>query len=95
MTKYIVERWFIFITALVILFFALIMSGQVKAQYELLGKLSPYLKFEVNPNFSLFSGDKKLVTIDYKGRVIYEKDYNPDEASKAFWELIASKHDCK
>ncbi len=96
----VIERWFIVYTILAILFFAFIMSGQAKAQYEIFSKIGSYISTDNTlgrdkSDIIVYGAGKKLVTITYKGQIVFEDDYNPDEVAKAFWENLGEKRNCK
>lgn len=100
MTKSIIERWFIICTVLAVMFFAFIMSGKAKAQYEILGKISSYIATDNTfgrdkSDIVIYGAGKKLVTITYKGQIVYEEGYDPDVTAKAFWESLNEKRSCK
>jgi hypothetical protein len=100
MTKLIIERLSIVLTILAFLFFAFIMTGKAKAQYEILGKISSYIATDNTfgrdkSDIVIYGAGKKLVTITYKGQIVYEDDYDPDVTAKAFWENLGEKRSCK
>ena len=44
-------------------------------------------------NFIVMFGNEALVTLNRDGTIIYAENYNPDKATKLFWETIASSPD--
>ena len=100
MIEAVYRRWFIVLTVLAFLFFALILSGQARAQYEIFGRIGSYVTTDNTlgrdkSDIIIYGGGSKLVTITYKGQIIYENGYKPDEVAKAFWENLGEKRSCK
>ena len=96
----VIQRWFIVLTALAFLFFALILSSQARAQYEIFGRIGSYVTTDNSfgrdkSDIVIYGAGKKLVTITYKGDIVYEDDYDPDVMAKAFWESLGEKRICK
>lgn len=99
MINTVIQRWFIVLTALAFLFFALILSSQARAQYEIFGRIGSYVTTDNSfgrdkSDIVVYGAGKKLVTITYNGKIVYENDYKPDDVAKAFWEGLGEKRSC-
>lgn len=100
MINAVIQRWFIVFTILAFLFVAMVLSGKANAQYDIFSRIGSYVTTDNTlgrdkSDIIVYGAGKKLVTITYKGQIVFEDDYNPDEVAKAFWENLGEKRSCK
>lgn len=100
MLNAVLKRWSIAFTILAFLFVTLVLSGKARAQYEIFSRIGSYVTTDNSfgrdkSDIVIYGAGKKLVTITYKGDIVYEDDYDPDVMAKAFWESLGEKRTCK